>query len=81
MTNGPKRLFRNPNDKMIAGVCSGIADYFNIDVTLVRLAVFVGAILGLGSLVIAYIVAWVIVPVRPTVPPSATYVGHDGPSA
>ena len=33
-----KRLYRNVNDKMLCGVCSGLADYFNIDPTLVRLA-------------------------------------------
>jgi phage shock protein C len=59
-----KRLTRNTNDKMIGGVCSGVADYFGIDVTLVRLLTVVGAIFGLGSLVVAYVVAWILIPER-----------------
>ncbi len=57
-----KRLIRPQQDKMIAGVCAGIADYFGMDVTMVRLLVVVGTILGLGSLVIAYIIAWILIP-------------------
>ena len=44
-----KRLYRNVNDKMLCGVCSGLADYFNIDPTLVRLAwVLLGFMGGSG---------------------------------
>jgi len=57
-----KRLIRPQQDKMIAGVCAGIADYFGMDVTMVRLLVVVGTVLGLGSLVIAYIIAWILIP-------------------
>ena len=68
MTNAgpfvPKRLTRLSNEAKIAGVCAGIADYFNADVTLVRLAWVVlsivpGAFIG-G--VIAYAAAWVLMP-------------------
>jgi phage shock protein C len=59
-----KRLTRNTDDKMIGGVCSGVADYLGVDVTLVRLLTVIGAIFGLGSLVIAYLVAWILVPQR-----------------
>ncbi len=58
----PRRLVRRTDDKMIAGVCSGIADYTGVDVTVVRLAAVVGAVLGLGSLVVAYVVAWLLMP-------------------
>lgn len=58
----PRRLTRRSDDRMISGVCSGVADYLDIDVTLVRLLTVVGAIFGLGSLVIAYVVAWVLMP-------------------
>ena len=61
---GRKRLTRNTENKMIGGVCSGVADYFGVDVTLVRLLAVVGAVLGLGSLVVAYVVAWVVMPER-----------------
>ena len=60
----PKRLLRNTDDKMLGGVCSGLADYLGLDVTLVRVLTVLGAILGLGSIVIAYLVAWVLVPER-----------------
>lgn len=60
----PRRLTRLPLDGTIAGVCAGIANYLNTDVTLIRLAwvvltIFPGAIVG-G--VIAYIAAWVLMP-------------------
>jgi phage shock protein C len=67
MTTQPptyKRLTRDTDDGMLGGVCAGVADYLGIDVTLVRLLAVVGAVLGLGSLVIAYVVAWIIVPQR-----------------
>ncbi len=57
-----RRLVRRTDDRMIAGVCSGIADYTGVDVTVVRLAAVVGAVLGFGSLIVAYVVAWLLRP-------------------
>ncbi|GAB2886159.1 PspC domain-containing protein [Nocardioides pacificus] len=57
-----RRLVRRSDDRMIAGVCSGVADYLGVDVTVVRLLTVLGAVLGLGSIVIAYLVAWVVLP-------------------
>jgi phage shock protein C len=57
-----KRLVRSTDNKMIGGVCAGVADYFGIDPTLVRILTVVGAVLGLGSVVIAYVVAWAVMP-------------------
>lgn len=57
-----KRLTRRSDDRMVAGVCSGVADYLGVDVTLIRLLTVAGAIFGLGSVVIAYVVAWVLMP-------------------
>lgn len=59
-----KRLYRNENEKMIAGVCSGIAEYFDIDPTLIRLAWVLFCALG-GSGIIAYIIATIIIPAKP----------------
>lgn len=57
-----KKLYRAPEDKsMIGGVCAGIADYFDIDPTLVRLA-FLFIVLARGAGVLAYIIAWIIIP-------------------
>jgi phage shock protein PspC (stress-responsive transcriptional regulator) len=50
---------------MVAGVCAGLADYSGIDVTIIRLVVVIGSILGFGSLVVAYLVAWVLIPQEP----------------
>jgi phage shock protein C len=62
MTTDAKRLTRSRSDRMIAGVCGGLAEYFNVDPTLVRLVFAVGAILGAGSLLLVYIVMWIVVP-------------------
>lgn len=57
-----KRLVRS-NDRMIAGVCSGLGEYFNIDPTLVRLLFIVFGFTSLGSIAIpVYLILWVIVP-------------------
>jgi phage shock protein C len=57
-----KRLVRSRDDRWLGGVCGGLARYFGIDSNLVRLLVVVGAVLGFGSLILAYIVAWVLMP-------------------
>ncbi len=56
-----KKLYRNPDDKVIGGVASGLAAYFGVDVAIVRL-VFVLSLLFFGSGVIVYIVLWLIAP-------------------
>ena len=56
-----KRLYRSKKGRMICGVCGGIANYFNIDPTLVRLA-FVLIAMGAGSGILAYIIAAIIIP-------------------
>lgn len=58
----PRRLVRRTDDKMIAGVCSGLATHFGVDVTLVRLLTVVAFVLGFGSVGVAYLIAWVVVP-------------------
>lgn len=56
------KLYRSSN-KMIGGVCAGIAEYFQIDPTIVRL-LWVAAVLLAGTGVLLYLVAWVIIPER-----------------
>ncbi|HEV7876004.1 MAG TPA: PspC domain-containing protein [Nocardioides sp.] len=58
----PRRLVRRRDDRMLAGVCSGVAEYLGVDVTLVRLVTVIGAILGFGTLILAYVVAWALLP-------------------
>lgn len=57
-----KRLVRSRDDRWISGVCGGVAKYFGIDSNLVRLLVVIGTVLGFGSLLVAYIVAWILMP-------------------
>lgn len=56
-----KKMYRNPQDKVIAGVSSGIAAYFGVDVTLIRLLFVIFTFIG-GSGLIAYIILWLILP-------------------
>ena len=60
-----KKLYRSSKDKKVAGVCAGLAEYFNIDPTIVRV-VFVLLLLpgGLPG-ILPYVLLWVIVPVEP----------------
>ena len=58
----PKRLVRSRDDRWIAGVCGGVARYAGVDANLVRLLVVLGTILGFGSLILVYVVAWMLMP-------------------
>jgi len=62
-----KRLFRSKSDVMIAGVCSGIAKFMEVDPTAVRLAFVLLLFVGGGGLWI-YLVLWIIMPLEPTEP-------------
>ena len=59
-----KKLYRNTNNKMVAGVCSGLAEYLGIDPTIVRL---IWALIGItGTGILAYLVAAIIIPEKPS---------------
>jgi phage shock protein C len=57
-----KRLYRSNNEKMLGGVCGGMAEYFNVDPTIVRLVWVVFALCGAG--ILAYLIGWIIIPQR-----------------
>ena len=59
--NPSKRLYRMREGRVVAGVCTGIAAYFGIDPTLVRLAFAVLTVFG-GAGILIYLVAWVVIP-------------------
>lgn len=59
----PKRLFRSKENKIIAGVCGGIAEYFKIDPVIIRL-IWVIMLFGYGFGLLAYLIAWLIIPLR-----------------
>ena len=60
-SNGTKRLYRKPEGQIVAGVCTGLADYLGIDVTLVRLGFAALTIFG-GAGILLYLIAWLLVP-------------------
>jgi phage shock protein C len=60
--NGSKVLVRRRDGRMLAGVCAGVADYLGIDVTVVRVIWAVVSIVTGGAGVLAYLVAWIIIP-------------------
>ena len=57
-----RRLFRNPDDKILGGVISGVAAYFDWDVTLLRLLLLVILVCGYGTLIPVYIICWLLIP-------------------
>ncbi|MCL1976317.1 MAG: PspC domain-containing protein [Firmicutes bacterium] len=60
-----KKLYRSEHSKMLAGVCGGLGDYFNVDPTLIRLAWVVITIFpSCGFGLLAYIIAAIVVPVE-----------------
>ncbi|NLP16546.1 MAG: PspC domain-containing protein [Clostridiales bacterium] len=58
----PKKLYRSNRDKMICGVCAGIAEYLNMDPTVIRLLWVLFSVFGVGLFV--YIIAAIIMPVK-----------------
>lgn len=63
---GKKRLFRNIDNRMLGGVCSGLGAYFNIDATLVRI-IFLLALFLAGGSILVYAVLWIVIPPARTV--------------
>lgn len=59
-----KRLYRDASDKMVGGVCSGLANFFGIDPTVIRLAFVLLTLLG-GHGILIYLVLWLVVPLVP----------------
>jgi len=59
-----KRLYKTDYNKMISGVCNGIAEYFNVDVSLIRIAFVLGGLFSFGTALILYIVLAIILPTK-----------------
>ena len=60
-----KRLYRSANDKVVGGVCGGIAEYLNVDPVVIRLAWILLTLLSMGAGIVGYIIAWAIIPKNP----------------
>lgn len=66
-------LRRSTDDKVLGGVCGGIARYLGVDTVVIRLLAVVLAIVGGGAGLIAYLIAWIVIPKdQPVAAPSAT---------
>jgi phage shock protein C len=57
----PRKLYRSQNQRMLAGVCGGLAEYFNIDATVMRVLFLILAVFG-GSGLVLYLVMWIVIP-------------------
>ncbi len=66
-----KKLYRDTQNKMLTGVCSGLAEYFNMDVNIVRLIVVVVTLITGGSAILAYIIAAIVIPEKPAAQPKS----------
>jgi phage shock protein C len=67
---GKKRLMRSGTDKKVAGVCGGLAEYFDLDPTVIRLVWFLSLFISLGTSVFAYIILWIVLPLAPAPGPA-----------
>jgi len=65
-----KKLMRSSSDKKLGGVCAGVANYLDLDVTLVRVLWFLAVFCG-GTGLLLYIVLWIVLPVEPVYVPVA----------
>jgi phage shock protein C len=66
-----KRLVRPRNGRKIAGVCLGFSEFFDIDVTLVRVIWLIAAFLTGGMAALAYVIGWIVMPDEPQLLPAA----------
>ena len=60
-----KKLYKSEKDKKLCGVCAGVAKYFSLDATIVRLALVAFCLLG-GSGILAYIICAIVMPEEPS---------------
>jgi len=77
MTENVKKLYRSTSDRMIAGICGGLGEYFGVDSTLVRLVFVFGAIFTGSALFWAYIIMLIVVPEQPAVSQAVVEVHHS----
>jgi phage shock protein C len=61
-----KRLYRSKKDRMLGGVCAGLGEHFDIDPTVIRLVWAVITVISIGTGVLVYILAWILIPEEET---------------
>lgn len=69
-----KRLYRDDQNTMISGVCSGLADYFEADPTLVRVLIVLALLFSGGTVLIGYIILAIVVPTKSSLIAKGEYV-------
>lgn len=65
-----KRLFRSYDNKMLGGICGGLAEYFDVDPSVMRILAVISLFISGGMTILVYIVAWVIIPLNEPGQPS-----------
>jgi phage shock protein PspC (stress-responsive transcriptional regulator) len=81
VTGGPKRLMRSSTDKKLGGVCAGVADYLDMDVTLVRVLWVLIGFCAAGTGILLYLVLWIALPLAPlqvAAPPQSPAITQAG---
>lgn len=76
-----QRIYRPLYGRMIGGVCAGIAQHFAWDVALVRVLLVVLVFFGCGTPILAYFIAWIVIPNEPFLTPAQTYAPPPPPPA
>ncbi len=79
--DAPKTLYRSRGEREIAGVCGGIAEYFRVDPRLVRIIALVLLFTPGSPGLIAYLIAWLILPEKPDDPPQDASAQQPEPEA
>lgn len=77
----PRRIVRPHYGRMLGGVCAGIAQHFGWDVALVRVLLVVLVVFGCGTPILAYLIAWIVIPNEPYSFPSEPYAQTYAPAA
>ena len=78
MTGERKKLYRSRTDSIIAGVCGGMGNYFDVDTTLIRLVFVIAAILG-GHGLLAYLICLILIPLEPEDRPAEAVIETSQP--
>ena len=79
MNESVKRLYRSTSDRMFAGICGGLGEYFGVDSTWVRLIFVFGSIFTGSALFWAYIIMLIVVPEEPTASQTVVDASVDEP--
>jgi len=76
-----RKLYRSRRDSKLFGLCGGLAEYLNVDPTLLRLVVVVTAFFSAGSAIPIYIIAAIVIPKEPNLDIPPMYPPHMGPNS